>query len=111
MDERWELLADLALGLLNNTLSAEEKELTQNLIIHDEMFLEILKTEITMKKALESLKKTIPPATSKQVYLDITTSKEELVFKKVVNLVLENILPEMLQPLSKLVQRSVLVNE
>lgn len=111
MHEELEYFSDLALGFLNNTLSQEELRIAQELIIKNEVFLDILKTEIAIRKTMQAYKKPIPPELSKRVYLEVTTNADQLIFKKVLSLVFETALPEILQPLSKLFQRSVLVNE
>lgn len=102
--------ADLALGLLQGTLSAKEKSIAQELIVNSETFQRILREEIVLKKKMEELRTSIPPKLYERLYGEITANTEQIVFNRIFSVLLDLTLPEVLQPLSKLFQRSVLVN-
>lgn len=111
MNEMHEHFADLALGLLQGTLSGEDKAIVQKLILENRAFREILKGEIAIKSEMESLRETIPPEVARRVYVEITASSRQVLFNEVSGWMFATFLPAVLQPLSKLFQRSVLVSE
>lgn len=106
-----EFLSDLALGLLQGTLSEAEKAAAQELVLESAEFIKILKNEIELIKELSPLKEDIPKDLRQQVYLSIVADPTRSVYEKIVGSMLDAVLPEILWPLKTLFRRRVLANE
>lgn len=111
MTHECEDFADLACGLIQNTLSAEKKSQVQRLVMESPEFLEALKLELALKNKVASLKEPLSDSAKLRVYVSIADRSHELLCKKVFQTVLQATLPRITWPVLGLLERSVFANE
>ncbi|NLL41845.1 MAG: hypothetical protein GX251_00730 [Firmicutes bacterium] len=110
MNSRQQELGDLALRLVQGKLSSAEKQVVQDLILHDPEFLRVLQLEVALAKNFTSVKQPISGSMKSRVYTGVTGSARAGLYMDVFRTVLKKTLPQAAQPAFKLIERSVFAN-
>jgi len=103
--------SELAWGLIYGKLSDGERQLALRLTATDPEFLEVLRLELALQKELARLKAAMPEAVKQRVYSSLRGSGSRVLVQEVLRTVLEEALPQMLWPVMKILERSVLASE